>query len=90
MHNKPQINKVGDPKLQEREIIFRYAAGEFSNAVLSPDHERKGWTLSLTMNSGEVVKLETKRGVEIRLFKTSDAALRCCQRIGFVEVTVCF
>jgi hypothetical protein len=48
----------------------------------------RGWTVYFLMRDGARVPLENKRGRCIRLFKTSDAALRWCQRIGFREIRI--
>ena len=57
-------------------------------AVLAQDLERGGWTVLFLMQDGERIPLENKRGRCVRLFKTSDAALRWCQRTGFREARI--
>jgi len=78
----------GGPELQERDITGRVASGEVRTVVVQRDRERAGWLAKLITHAGDEVYLETKRGREVRLFKTSDAVLRWCGRIGFREVTV--
>jgi hypothetical protein len=84
----PQINKNGVPKVQEREAAAQFASGNVNAAVLQQDTLREGWTVHFLMADGERIPLENKRGRCIRLFKTSDAALRWCRRIGFREVRI--
>jgi hypothetical protein len=74
--------------VQEREAAAQFASGEIRSAVLEQDRVREGWTVHFPMPDGGKVPLENKRGRCIRLFKTSDAALRWCQRIGFREVRI--
>jgi len=74
--------------LQEREIADRVASGEVRTIIIQRDPERKGWLARLITHAGDEIYLETKRGREKRLFRTSDAVLRWCERIGFREVTV--
>ncbi len=73
--------------MQEREAILRFAEGEIRRVALNRDSERGGWTIRLQV-SGDSIPLENKRGRSVRLFKTSDAALRWCQRLGCEEVQV--
>lgn len=56
--------------------------------MLQWDQARSGWIVLLQTTRGETIALENKRGRSIRLFKTSDAALRWCQRIGFREISI--
>lgn len=74
--------------MQEREASAQFAGGKIRTAILEPDPEREGWTLHFPMADGTRQPLENKRGRCVRLFKTSDAALRWCQRIGFREVRI--
>lgn len=86
-HNT-RINNNGVPKVQEREASAQFASGRIHSAVLEQDPVREGWTLHFPMPDGTRQPLENKRGRCVRLFKTSDAALRWCQRIGFREVRI--
>lgn len=87
-HNTPQINNIGEPKVQEREAAAQFSSGGIVAILLKQDPGRGGWTLVFQMRDGERIPLENKRGRCIRLFKTSDAALRWCQRIGFREARI--
>ena len=74
--------------MQERDIAGRVASGEVRTVLIQHDRDRAGWLAKLITHAGDEIYLETKRGREVRLFKTSDAVLRWCERIGFQEVTV--
>ncbi|MCA1804629.1 MAG: hypothetical protein LC646_04635 [Xanthomonadaceae bacterium] len=74
--------------MQEREASAQFASGDIRAAVLEQDLVREGWTVYFLMRDEGKVPLENKRGRCIRLFKTSDAALRWCQRIGFREIRI--
>lgn len=74
--------------MQEREANIAFERGRITAAMLERDEDRAGWVILLRSVSGDAIPLENKRGRSIRLFKTSDAALRWCQRTGFQEVRV--
>lgn len=74
--------------MQEREATVQFADGGIIAAILEQDPVREGWTIAFRMRDGERIPLENKRGRCVRLFKTSDAALRWCRRIGFREVRI--
>ena len=74
--------------MQEREASTQFTSDGIHKAVLEHDPVREGWTIHFFLTDGTRVPLENKRGRCIRLFKTSDAALRWCQRIGFREVFI--
>jgi hypothetical protein len=74
--------------VQERDATVQFSNGGIIAAILQQDPVRGGWTVCFQMQDGGQIPLENKRGRCIRLFKTSDAALRWCQRIGFREIRI--
>ncbi len=80
---------TGYPKVQERDVSVKVVNGEISAATIIRQDEPSGWIIQLLGMNEDPIPLENKRGRSIRLFKTSDAALRWCGRMGFSEATVC-
>ena len=74
--------------MQEREARLLYESNDIETVVIETDGRSKGWTILLVDNNGNRQHLVSKRSTEPRLFKTSDAALRCCLRIGLKSIEV--
>ena len=68
--------------MQEREARLLSESNDLEKVVIQPSSDNKGWTLKLVANNGDEHMLNSKRSKEPRVFKTSDACLRCCSRIG--------
>jgi len=75
--------------MQEREAKLLCKSNDLvSISVLIND---SGWTVKiLEKNKYDSDYLISKRSTDPRIFKTCDAALRCCNRIGFDKVEVFF
>lgn len=74
--------------MQEREARLLFESNDLRNAVIQSSTDNNGWTVSFLDNNENPEYLVSKRSSDPRLFKTSDAALRCCARIGFHQVEV--
>ena len=74
--------------MQEREARLLSESGDLEKVVISPTNDNAGWTLKLVARNGDEQMLNSKRSKEPRVFKTSDASLRCCLRIGVNEANV--
>jgi len=75
--------------MQEREAIALKKSGDLTNLYIYRQPKTQGWIIKLHTKSGSKEDtLVTKRDKTSRVFKTSDAALRWSQRLGFNEVTV--
>jgi hypothetical protein len=74
--------------MQEREARLLFESKDLRNAVIQSSSDKNGWTVSFLDNNENPEYLVSKRSSDPRLFKTSDAALRCCARIGFHQVEV--
>ena len=75
--------------MQEREAKLLYKSNDLKGIVISQSPDKKGWHLRLIENNDTSHFLVSKRDDnKPRLFKTSDAALRCCLRIGMGTVEV--
>ena len=74
--------------MQEREAKLLSKANDLQSLVIEQTSDKKGWLIRLTENNQSSHYLVAKRGDAPRVFKTSDAALRCCERIGFHQVEV--
>lgn len=74
--------------MQEREARLLFESGDLKKVVIAPTGDSIGWTLQLVANNGDEQMLNSKRSKEPRVFKTSDASLRCCLRIGVSEAHV--
>ena len=75
--------------MQEREAKLLRKSNDLDAVMVYPEPNNKGWCIRFTSKSkNEEFHLESKRNPDPRVFKTSDAALRCCQRIGFEHVDV--
>ncbi len=74
--------------MQEREARLLSESGDLKKVVISPTDDNAGWTLKLIAENGDEQMLNSKRSKEPRVFKTSDASLRCCLRIGISEASV--
>jgi len=74
--------------MQEREARLLSESGDLENVVISPTGDNAGWTLKLVAKNGDEQMLNSKRSKDPRVFKTSDASLRCCLRIGVSVASV--
>ena len=75
--------------MQEREAKLLHKSNDLKGIVISQSPDKKGWYLRLIENNDTSHFLVSKRDDnKPRLFKTSDAALRCCLRIGMGTVEV--
>lgn len=74
--------------MQEREAKILLASKDLKDAVIQPNIGQQGWTITFKDKNEQPQPLVSKRSNDPRLFKTSDAALRCCARIGFNQVEV--
>jgi len=74
--------------MQEREARLLKESGDLEKVVISRSADEKGWSMKLVAKNGDGQMLNSKRSKDPRVFKTSDAALRCCQRIGVDVATV--
>lgn len=75
--------------MQEREAKLLRKSSDLKGIVISQSPDKKGWYLKLIKNNDTSHFLVSKRDDnKPRLFKTSDAALRCCLRIGIGQVEV--
>jgi len=85
----PQQTTLGYLKVQEREAKILQKSQDLKGIVITQSPDRKGWHLRLIENNDSAHYLVSKRDDnKPRLFKTSDAALRCCLRIGLGQVEV--
>ncbi len=77
--------------MQEREAKLLRKSNDLNSVTVYPDPASNGWCVRfLSKSKQQVFSLESKRNPDPRVFKTSDAALRCCHRIGFEHVEVVF
>jgi len=75
--------------MQEREAKLLCKSNDLVSISVSAD--TTGWIIKiLEKNKLDTDYLISKRSNDPRIFKTSDAALRCCNRIGFSKVEVFF
>ena len=74
--------------MQEREARLLSESGELDKIIIRQAEENVGWTIKLVSKNGNEQMLHSKRSKSPRIFKTSDASLRCCQRIGVNEANV--
>lgn len=74
--------------MQEREARLLCESGDLERVVIAPTEDNRGWTLKLVAKNGDEQMLNSKRSKDPRVFKTSDASLRCCLRIGVSEASV--
>jgi len=74
--------------MQEREAKILFQSSDLNNAIIQQSNGKPGWHVSFVDRNGNNQYLVSKRSTDPRLFKTSDAALRCCARIGFHQVEV--
>lgn len=75
--------------MQEREAKILSKSQDLKGIVITQSPEKNGWHMQLIENNEASHFLVSKRDDnKPRLFKTSDAALRCCQRIGMGQVEV--
>ena len=76
--------------MQEREALLLMESNELIRLIVCRDANHTGWVIKLDTKSSPHSQhtLATKREKTQRIFKTSDAALRWCKKIGFNEVTV--
>ena len=75
--------------MQEREAQILITSGDVDSLTVSFDQRVDGWIVYLHLKSeSEPKALVTKREKDSRKFRTSDAALRWCKRMGINEVNV--
>lgn len=74
--------------MQEREAKLLNKSNDLEALVIEQTADKHGWTIRLTEKNHNSHYLVSKRGDAPRVFKTSDAALRCCERIGFHQIEV--
>ena len=74
--------------MQEREAKLLNKSNDLESLVIEQTSDKKGWLIRLTEKNQTSHYLVSKRGDAPRVFKTSDAALRCCERIGFHQIEV--
>lgn len=75
--------------MQEREALLLMESKELTRLTVRRQQNGSGWIIIIhTSNNDSEQALVTKRGKTNRIFKTSDAALRWCKKIGFNEVNV--
>lgn len=75
--------------MQEREALLLKESNELTRLTVRRLATGSGWVILLhTSSNSSEQALVTKRGKTDRVFKTSDAALRWCKKLGFNEVNV--
>ena len=74
--------------MQEREARLLSGSNDLEKIVIRASANSNGWILTLVEKNGDVHQLNSKRSKEPREFKTSDACLRCCTRIGITSINV--
>ena len=77
--------------MQEKEARALLEKGEFNKVQIRPSDNKTGWSVQLKSDTTEnpaVRVLGSKRNRDVRIFKTTDAALRWCQNMGFDQVEV--
>ncbi len=74
--------------MQEREARLLFESNDLKNVIVEPTENNSGWTIMMVDTNENRQFLVSKRSNDPRLFKTTDAALRCCVRIGFNQVEV--
>ena len=76
--------------MQEREAILLMESQDLTHLVVSRESKKLGWIINIHVKSSANKQdtLDTKREKTPRIFKTSDAALRWCKKIGFNDVSV--
>ncbi len=74
--------------MQEKEARALKESGNLSNIVIQRSGDNRGWTVKLVTYNGDDQMLNSKRSKDPRVFKTADAAFRCCQRLGVTVATV--
>lgn len=82
-------NNVSEyPTMQEREARLLFKSNDLNAAKIEQASDNKSWTIRFIDKNQNSHHLVSKRDTAPRRFKTSDAALRCCLRIGFKQVEV--
>jgi len=74
--------------MQEREARLLFSSNDLTEAKIEQTPDQIAWTIRFIDKSNKSHHLVSKRESKPRQFKTSDAALRCCLRIGFKQVEV--
>ncbi len=74
--------------MQEREARLLFESNDLKTVIVEPTANSSGWTIMVVDTNENHQFLRSKRSNDPRLFKTTDAALRCCVRIGFNQVEV--
>ena len=65
-----------------------FESNDLKTVIVEPTESSSGWTIMMVDKNDNRQFLVSKRSADPRLFKTTDAALRCCVRIGFNQVEV--
>ena len=77
--------------MKEREAIILYKSNGLKKIIIQPSAENYGWVLKLIGDNGIENMLTSKRGEnEPRIFKTVDACINCCKRIGLNNATLTY
>ena len=74
--------------MQEREARLLFKSNDLDTARIEQSEDQKSWIIRFIDKNQNSHHLISKRDTAPRRFKTSDAALRCCLRIGFKQVEV--
>ena len=74
--------------MQEREARLLFESNDLKGVVIQANGNNQGWIINFIDRNEASQSLVSKRSSDARLFKTSDAALRCCARIGFHQVEI--
>lgn len=74
--------------MQEREARLLFNSKNLTEAKIEQSRDKAAWTIRFIDKSQQSHHLVSKREDTPRKFITSDAALRCCLRIGFKQVEV--
>lgn len=75
--------------MQEREAKMLFKADDLDAVYIYSAELDNGWCIAIKDKLQPAPHdLVSKRSPQPRVFKTSDAALRCCQRIGFNQVEI--
>jgi hypothetical protein len=74
--------------MQEREAKLLHKSNDLESISIHRAEDKNGWVMQLIDKNGNKDYLVSKRHDSPRIFKTSDAALRCSHKIGIKQVDV--
>ena len=76
--------------MQEKEVRDLCVKGAIDNIEIQRNQNRRAWIVCIKSDCIDAADqaLASKRRPDVRLFKTTDAALRWCQNMGFNNVQV--